>query len=207
MTSKRKILSDDDSSDSSNEFLVPAHKIDLTSSFFEKSKKKSSPQKKGNVGKNLADSSSENDDFEECEDQQISSTELLAQVMKNLENAKNQNLTGSNSESNDNAAGQSLSGESLKSKEQLLSQEINSLLLQGESQASTSQVDSAEEAGDNEEAAASEEKYSIPQEGVKIHLPGQNIIIDSKGSRKKQDLQVCFRLLIFFSSNYFECNF
>ena len=82
----------DDSSDSSDEFLVPPDKLDLDYSFFNNSVKKTnqkpSSSKKARVIE--SDSESSEDDFDYSNENNVSSAELLSQVLKNLESVNNQ---------------------------------------------------------------------------------------------------------------------
>ncbi|XP_016844179.1 DNA repair protein complementing XP-C cells homolog isoform X2 [Nasonia vitripennis] len=174
-------LSDDDSSDSSNEFLVPADKIDLSSSFFNQSAtKKPNPKKTRAIQSSPEDSDSE---FDYSNDNNVSSTELLAQVLKNLENAKNQSLTADTSQSE-----QSASKQASDSKGDDLSKQINDLLMQGESASTLAKADVQDENEAEDSKAEVKSEYTIPLKGVQIHLPGENVMFDRK-KKKERDLQ------------------
>ncbi|XP_063989217.1 DNA repair protein complementing XP-C cells homolog [Diachasmimorpha longicaudata] len=166
-------MSDDESSDSSDDYLVSPDKIDLSSEFFSQTTSKSNPNKAPTDYISSNDSS--DDDF--IEEDKKDSSELLAEVLKNLENAKN----------NPEAAIQSqkIPSPSKKSKQDL-ADEINDLLA-GESGLGSldPQTDEDDDVKPPEEAS----KYTIPQEGIAITLPGTEMLF---GRRKKRrvDLQV-----------------
>ena len=175
-------LSDDESSDSSNEFLVPADKIDLDSSFFKQPVKKPNPKKTPVVQRQISSDDSD-DDLEH--DNDVSSSELLAQVLKNLENAKNPFSKAETIQPQ--ASTSTVPNTGLEDSKNDLSKEISDLLLQGESETTLAKEDNYEDANKNSKEEA-KVKYDIPQEGVQIHLPGSNILYDRK-KKKQQDLQ------------------
>lgn len=177
-------LSDDESSDSSNEFLVPADKIDLSSSFFNQSAtKKPNPKKSRVIQSSPEDSDSE---FDYSNDNNVSSAELLSQVLKNLENAKNQIFAAETSQSEPSTS--KTAEQASDSKADDLSKQINDLLMQGES-ASTLATKAGQDDDEAEDSKAElKSDYTIPQKGVQIHLPGQNVMFDRK-KKKQQDLQ------------------
>ncbi|XP_011499898.1 PREDICTED: DNA repair protein complementing XP-C cells homolog [Ceratosolen solmsi marchali] len=171
-------LSDDESSDSSNEFLIPADQIDLDSSFFKQSVTNS------NLNKNtiVEESSEDSDDSDEFDFTNDKTIDYLSHILKNLENTKNQThedvanqLEPSTSKINNQ--------ESTDCKKDLAN-EITNLLLQGESKVTLSnQNDDAEDS-----KTETKEIYTIPQKGVQIHLPGENFLFDKK-RKKEEDLQ------------------
>lgn len=181
-------LSEDDSSDSSDEFLVPADKLDLDSSFFKQPVKK--PNQKTTTAKKArvieSDSEDSEDDFDYSNESNVSSAELLSQVLKNLENANNK-FSRSNKSNSEPSTSQDTNQSFTNDTNKNLSQEIDDLLSRGESQVATSTEDKE---SDNEEETKEDVKkeYVVPEKGVEIHFPGQNFISDKK-KKKQQDLQ------------------
>lgn len=185
-------LSEDDSSSdsSSNEFLVPPNKIDLSSSFFTETKKAAAAKPKPKRTRIVAKqpSSSDESDLDDLnEDDNVSSAELLAQVLKNLENSKNPgyvaNATGLSSGSSTSKA-----GEHAESKGEVdLSKQISDLLLQGESATTLAKEEDDEDQEERKDEDLKKE-HAIPEKGVQIHLPGQNFLLDKK-KKKQRDLQ------------------
>lgn len=179
--------SEEESSDSSSDFLVSCDKIDFNSSFFSKSAPKHNLTTKQSL---TVDSSeeSDNDDFN-CDDD-ANADQPFACIIKNLENAKNTTLQNVERDEFDSSAEVSDSKEKkdLKSTKVpnsgLLASEINDLLLQGESGAiaSTSHQSDDEE---NVDATETSSGYSIPKEGLTITLDS-NIISKRKTG---QDLE------------------
>lgn len=172
-------LSDDESSDSSDDFLVPAEKIDLDSTFFKtssiKNSSKSTPE--------IQPSSDDSDDDLDYSNDNVSSAELLAQVLKNFENAKAQT-----SIVNNNQPGTSADQAPLANQADDLSKEIHDLLLQGESQTKPSNKDSGNKTEHKDVETEVKSNYTIPETGIQIHLPGQNLLLDKK-KKKQRDLQ------------------
>ncbi|KAJ8676658.1 hypothetical protein QAD02_012445 [Eretmocerus hayati] len=176
-------LSDDESSDSSNEYLVPADKIDLNSSFFSSTAKK--VVSKNAQSQNLEDS---DEDFDCYDEENVSSAELLSQVLKNLENAKSSTYGASDSQQESSTSLRAAQNDPLVgSKEDQLAKEINDLLYQGESAASLAKHEK-DDGSEDESRPEHQKNYVIPQEGVKVHLPGENLVFDKK-KKKQQDLQ------------------
>jgi xeroderma pigmentosum group C-complementing protein len=169
-------LSDDESSNSSNEFLVPADQINLNSSFFKQSVH-SSNLEKSPVKQESSDDSDDSDEFDFTNDRNV---EFFSQVVKNLENTEKQSCEDVSSQeepSTSKAVGQ----DSTDFKSSDLANEINDLLLKGESAVTLSkQHDDPEDS-----KIETKEAYTIPQKGVQIHLPGENLLFNRK--RKKQD--------------------
>ncbi|XP_076236986.1 DNA repair protein complementing XP-C cells homolog [Calliopsis andreniformis] len=190
-------LSEDDSSDSSNEFLVDPEKINLNSSFF--------AEKKPKVKNARIESDTENESSDEdLEDvTQTSNIELFTQVLQNLENSQKFEQSNGNVEEEQSVATTSQKGrkkESEPKKETIrtaISNEINELLLQGENHANPpsrknlkEEVKDEENEEENEEATT--EEYSIPKEGIKITLPGTSLTLNRK-KKGSQDLKALIR--------------
>ena len=183
--------SDDESSDSSHEYLVEPGKLDFNSSFFQASTSKSKPPA---IAKNEYESSSDSDDeFVNDDDNKINSTALLAEVMKNLEKANN--VTSYNDE---NAITSDPSGTVQKSpkkeKKEVLSDEIANLLMQGESGVSSSSFTVREDDDDEEvEEAKPLVEYTIPKEGVNITLPGTSMMMFNRNKKRGVNLDEMLR--------------
>lgn len=137
--------SEDESSDSSCDFLVPAEKINLNSSFFrEKLVPKSNLKTPVKTIKTIKDSNSESEDEEEEELEDFKpedvdnaqSAQLFSQILSNLEkeksleNQRKQEFDSQNVTKNDSKE------ESTKNRG--LTSEISDLLLQGETSAAAS---------------------------------------------------------------------
>lgn len=183
--------SEDESSDSSNEFLVPASKIDLTSSFFSSPTSKptasTSKSPRVKVRSRIISSSSESDD--DITDTSASNADLLLEVMKNLEKLNNINVDPSASASSSSGLAPAVTK---SPKKQKLSTEIADLLLKHESglgsfdhQSDSSGSDAEHEVQKNQEKPPD---YSIPKEGVNITLPGTGLPVFNR-KRKKIDFE------------------
>ncbi|XP_043269191.1 DNA repair protein complementing XP-C cells homolog [Venturia canescens] len=164
------LSSDDESSDSSGaEYLIQPGKLNLESSFFKRSTSNTTKSSDTNKINEVSDSSDSDDDFH-CVDDEKDSATLLAEVMKNLENANKTNA--SIVENNVKEEKEGLKKESPKKEDKhVLSNEIANLLLQGET-GTSSFVPSSNE--DVEETKPLE--YTIPKEGVNIILPGTDMM-------------------------------
>ena len=130
--------SEEESSDSSDDFLIPADKINLNSSFFDEESASSSNLK---TAKNTIESSDSDED--ELEDVNIEgidngqSAELFSQILKNLEREKNlENLRLEQASSQHDTKDDSKGNKSSNSRG--LANDINELLLQGESAVASS---------------------------------------------------------------------
>ena len=176
-------LSEDDSSDSSNEFLVAPKKINFNSSFF------TEKNSKVNTVAVKTDTEEESTDDECLRDvSQASSIELFTQVLKNLESSQKLHQPDENAEKHQ-------SGDSPAShdKKKLIPEikeerrhstspnEINELLLRGESSAgSPRKMDLEETPVGNEDDEEGNTEYIIPKDGVKITLPGTSLMLNRK---------------------------
>ncbi|XP_014211733.1 DNA repair protein complementing XP-C cells [Copidosoma floridanum] len=176
-------MSDNDessSSDSSNEFLVPADKLDLSSAFFQvqpKCTNTSNPKQKKRPLVSYFKSSYDSDsDFE---DNQVSSAELLTQVLKNLEQSKSRHVQGTERELPTTVC--SLSAPQAKND---LSKEIDDLLIMGESQLGSSNRNVKVKEVKQEQITP---YWQIPEKGVQIHLPSESFMSNKK-KKKQQDL-------------------
>lgn len=173
-------LSDDESSDSSDEFLVAPEKINFNSSFFTK-------KSKVNLASATVEENNSTDDDEDLDDvSHGNSAELFSQVLKNLEITQK-----SESPTDDSVEPYSIAGVSTNTPKKLASSnEINDLLFQGESGLSHSYVSEPTDKKDEEPVAP--EEYSIPKEGVKITLPGTSLFLQRK-KRGGPDLKAILR--------------
>ncbi|XP_012286486.1 DNA repair protein complementing XP-C cells isoform X2 [Orussus abietinus] len=179
--------SDSESSDSSTEFLVSPSKINLSSSFF-------GSTAKPNLTVDTNDTSDESD--EDFIHDEATSAELLAQVVKNLENVQNieyaENSSGYESSFRSSQARTDPNESLVEVKGNILAEEIEDLLTRGESSVSTStnlkESKDVEKSLDEEKPPA---EYRIPQEGVKITLPSSELILGRR--RKHLDLETQLR--------------
>lgn len=189
------VSSDDESSDSSDDFLVPPDKINLNSTFFDSPVNKKSNQKKTKriIVPSDSDESSEDfispdhdeDDNDVGEEDQTDSAALLAEVMKNLEKANAQAVSWTRDETKKDPSPK-------KDKTKSLENEINDMLLQSESG-----LGSFEDQSDNEKEKKNNIKteepstsgYKIPKDGVDIVLPGTELIFNRRQRKKEIDLE------------------
>ncbi|XP_066600589.1 DNA repair protein complementing XP-C cells homolog [Prorops nasuta] len=193
-------LTDDESSDSSDDFLVPADKINLNSSFF----LQALPKPNLTELKEQSDESdlSDNTDDESVNDNENESgndskkkedenyTHCMMQVVKNLEASSNPfiiNKDKRNEELTTYAEKDSIP----KNHSNILSSEINDLLLQGEKglKLEDDDSDSSHEEDFND---ASTSEYSIPKEGVTVTLPGSGMMFNKK-KKKQIDLETILK--------------
>ncbi|XP_048269259.1 DNA repair protein complementing XP-C cells homolog isoform X2 [Bombus terrestris] len=189
-------LSEDDSSDSSNEFLVDPRKINLNSSFFAKKKPDAA------AVEDRIDTEDESTDDEDLEDvSQTDNIELFTQVLKNLEYSQKFKQNDDNIEKKESHSDHSILQEkeekALKVKKEVKdttsSNEINELLLQGEcSIGSLSKKGSEDAIIKNEEDTEPPNEYTIPKDGVKIVLPGTCLMINRK-KKGKPDLRAILK--------------
>ncbi|XP_015599337.1 DNA repair protein complementing XP-C cells homolog [Cephus cinctus] len=180
--------SDDESSSSSNEFLVSADKINFNSSFFDKPK----PNLKTESVVTSVDSE---DEFEDVNN--TNSAEVITQTLKNLENWEKHEIAARQQEGNDTKK----EDENKKaiSRSSLLSKEIEDLLLLGETPVTLSNYKvEHDDTGSNTDADMEESEaqqasdYIIPEGGVTITLPGNNIMFNRK-KRNRRDLETLLK--------------
>lgn len=178
--------SDDDSSDSSNDFAGITPKDELTASFFS-----IRPATKPNLVKHDSeDESSDDDNFASVPEN--NGIDVFSEVVKNLEASQRACV-------NDEEPKQHFSKDDstqVKTEKDSISDEINAVLLQGESRAHAFREDD-EDTNDEEkqeEDVKRPEDYTIPKEGVKITLPGTSMVFKKKtGSKKESDLAALLR--------------
>ncbi|OAD60084.1 DNA repair protein complementing XP-C cells like protein [Eufriesea mexicana] len=183
-------LSEDDSSDSSSDYLVDPDKINLSSNFF-------TEKPKAVTIKN--DSEDESTDDEDLDDvSQTNNIELFTQVLKNLEYSQKLEVNNEHTEKEQSHADYSISQkkeekvQKIKAKEQntTSSNEIDELLLQGES--SSSKKSSKHKIVKSDENIEPSNEYTIPKDGIKIILPGSSLITN-KRKKGKQDVKAILR--------------
>ncbi|XP_033216214.1 DNA repair protein complementing XP-C cells homolog isoform X3 [Belonocnema kinseyi] len=184
--------SDDESSGSSDDFLVPADKINLSSSFFdEKLNSHSNLKTAPNTGHS---SESDEDDAENVNVEDIDNTqaaELFSQILKNLQRQKGlENLRQEQSIAK-HGTKDVAQGESSKSRG--LANEIDQLLLQGESEMASTSFENNGEHEKKEESKLEISKYEIPKEGVQITLAGETKRMILERKKKKTDLETLLK--------------
>lgn len=186
--------SDDDSSDSSNDFAGITPKDGLTASFFS-----IKPVTKPNLVNSKDDSEGESSDDENFASvPENNGIELFSEVVKNLEASQrayvNDEEPKQHSSKDDNM--QIIKEVKTGKKGKNISDEINAVLLQGESGAHAFREDDEDPSDEEEqeEELARPEDYTIPKEGVKITLPGTSMVFKKKtGSKKESDLAALLR--------------
>lgn len=187
--------SDDDSSDSSNDFAGITPKDELTASFFS-----IKPAARPNLVKHDSeDESSDDEHFASVPES--NDIELFSEVVKNLEATQRTCV-------NDEEPRQHFSKDDsmqvdkevkMERRRKNISDEINAVLLQGESGAHAFREDDEDDEDTDDEQKQEEdvkrpEDYTIPKEGVKITLPGTSMIFKKKpGSKKESDLAALLR--------------
>lgn len=185
-------LSEDDSSDSSNEFLVDPEKINLNSTFFRHG------QSNENSGAPENDTDDETSEDGDLEDVNRSNIELFTEVLKNLESTRK--LEFNNDDIKTEQTVTDLPQQKKKGKIQVTnelnpasSNEITELLLQGESVVdSPARKKLKQESVKEEDDAEDTPEYSIPKDGVKITLPGTSIMLKRK-KKGSEDLKTILR--------------
>ncbi|XP_024879612.1 DNA repair protein complementing XP-C cells homolog [Temnothorax curvispinosus] len=187
--------SDDDSSDSSNDFAGITPKDELTASFFS-----IKPATKPNLVKHDSeDESSDDDNFASVPEN--NDIELFSEVVKNLEASQKAHVNDEEPKqhsSKDDSIRQNKEVK-IEKKRKNISDEINAVLLQGESGAHAFRKDDEDDEDTNDEEEQEEdvkrpEDYTIPKEGVKITLPGTSVLFKKKtGSKKESDLTALLR--------------
>nr|XP_033330317.1 DNA repair protein complementing XP-C cells homolog isoform X1 [Megalopta genalis] len=202
-------LSEDDSSDSSNEFLVNPEKINLNSTFFQdKQPKINSYAPESDTG----DESSEDDDLENVN--QSNNIELFTEVLKNLESTQKLELELNDGDikeehtiSNSSVPQKKKGKVQIKELDAASSNEITELLLQGETNTDCStekkhkQTTVKEE--DDTENVEDMPEYTIPKDGVKIILPGTSIMLKKK-KKGGQDLKTILKKQLRTNQVYIE---
>ncbi|XP_012229942.1 DNA repair protein complementing XP-C cells [Linepithema humile] len=180
--------SDDDSSDSSNDFTGITPNDELTASFFT-----IKPATKTNLNlkeDSSEDESSDNDNFTNVPEN--NGIELFSEVVKNLEASQKTYINDEKQHSsNDNL--QNI--KTVNVKKNNISDEINAVLLQGET--GIHALPENDEDTDNEEKKEEDVKrpddYTIPKEGIKITLPGTSVFKKKTSSKKESDLAAILR--------------
>jgi len=186
--------SDDDSSDSSDDFAGITPRDELTASFF--SIKPATSSKPAVVRSENENESSDDDNFTSVLEN--NGIELFSEVVKNLEASQRILVREHESKQNafENDTLQDIKRVKTEKKGRNISDEINAVLLEGESGAHAFHEDDRE--ADNNDVKESGEverpnDYSIPKDGVKITLPGTNIFLKKKLGRKESDLAAILR--------------
>lgn len=182
--------SNDDSSDSSNDFTGITPKDELTASFFS-----IKPTIKPNLVNSRGyseDESSDDDNFTTVEN----GIDLFSEVVKNLEASQKAPVNNEKLQqySKDDKL-ENIKRVKIEKKKDNISDEINAVLLQGESKTHTFCDDeSTDEEKKEEEEVKRPDDYTIPKEGVKITLPDTCMVFKKKTSSKKEtDLTALLR--------------
>lgn len=189
--------SDDDSSDSSNDFTGITPKDELTASFFT-----IKPAIKTNLANSKEYSSedeSSNDDDNFTSVSENNGIELFSEVVKNLEASQKTYV-------NDEKSKQHSSNINLQDikivnvKKNNISDEINAVLLQGESgihalreNENENENDDTDDEEKKEEDVKRPDNYTIPKEGIKITLPSTSIFKKKTSTKKESDLAAILR--------------
>lgn len=184
--------SDDDSSDSSNDFTGITPKDELTASFFS-----IKPAIKSNLVNSKScseDDSSDDDNFTTVEND----INLFSEVVKNLEASQRTLVNDEKSQQHHSKDDKSQDIKKIKieKRNNNISDEINAVLLQGENKTRMFHDDEStdEEEKKEEEDVKRPDDYTIPKEGVKITLPGTSMLFKRKtGSKKETDLTALLR--------------
>ncbi|KAG5311543.1 XPC protein, partial [Acromyrmex insinuator] len=184
--------SDDDSSDSSNDFAGITPKDELTASFFSVN-----PVTKPNLvdsKDNSEDESSDDENFASVPEN--NSIELFSEVVKNLEASQRASVNDEEPKQHFSKYDSTDVMKEIKiEKKKNISDEINAVLLQGESGTQAFREDD-EDTNDDEkqEDVKRPEDYTIPQEGIQITLPGMSMVFKKKTANKKEsDLAALLR--------------
>ena len=120
-------------------------------------------------------SDNSDDDLNDYNNNNVSSSELFAKILENIGSVENRTREFEISQPQASVSSASTD----------LYTEINDLLLQGESEATLLKQDSNE---DDDSRQESKEKGGIPEGGIKIYIPGKDLVSDRK-IKKQQDLQ------------------
>ncbi|XP_015121057.1 DNA repair protein complementing XP-C cells homolog [Diachasma alloeum] len=161
-------MGDDESSDSSDDYLLSPDKIDLDSEFFSQATSKIASNKApaGYISSN----DSSDDDF--IEEERKDSSVLLAEVLRHLEETKS---------SPGVSALPPKAAPSPEKKTKLeLADEINHLLA-GES--GLGSFDTQTDEDDDDKPPEGVSKYTIPKEGIAITLPGTELLFNRRKKR------------------------
>ncbi|KYM79844.1 DNA repair protein complementing XP-C cells like protein [Atta colombica] len=185
--------SDDDSSDSSNDFAGITPKDELTASFFSVK-----PVTKPNLvdsKDNSEDESSDDENFASISEN--NSIELFSEVVKNLEASQRASINDEEPKQHFSKYNSTHVTKEIKTeKKKNISDEINAVLLQGESGTQAFREDDEDTNDDEkqEEDVKRPEDYTIPKEGIQITLPGTSMIFKKKTANKKEsDLAALLR--------------
>ncbi|KYM95509.1 DNA repair protein complementing XP-C cells like protein [Cyphomyrmex costatus] len=190
--------SDDDSSDSSNDFAGITPKDELTASFFA-----IKPVTKPNLvdsKDNSEDESSNDENFASVPEN--NSIELFSEVVKNLEASQRASVNDEEPKQHFSKYDSTQVTRKVKTeKKKNISDEINAVLLQGESgihafcknDEDTNDEDTNDDEKQKEDVKRPED-YAIPKEGVQITLPGTSMIFKKKTANKREsDLAALLR--------------
>ena len=184
-------LSEDDTSDSSDE-----HFIDL-----KKSNSNSRESLKPNVTSSdsgTEDESTGDEDFNDVD--QASNIELFTQVLKNLEYSQKLEINDEKTEKEPSTSNCLLPPKNegkiqkLKTEPQDTSfNEITELLLQGESSTVSPSKKKLVNTPVKTEDTEAPTEYTIPKDGVKITLPGTSLVFNKKKKKGGQDIKAILR--------------
>ncbi|KYN28880.1 PREDICTED: DNA repair protein complementing XP-C cells homolog [Trachymyrmex cornetzi] len=185
--------SDDDSSDSSNDFAGITPKDELTASFF--SVKSVTKPNLIDWKDNSEDESSDDENFASVPEN--NSIELFSEVVKNLEASQRASVNDEEPEQHFSKYDSTHVTKEIKiEKKKNISDEINAVLLQGESGTQAFREDDEDTNDDEkqEEDVKRPEDYTIPKEGVQITLPGTSMVFKKKTANKREsDLAALLR--------------
>ncbi|KAG5336450.1 XPC protein, partial [Acromyrmex charruanus] len=185
--------SDDDSSDSSNDFAGITPKDELTASFFSV-KPVTKPNLVGSKD-NSEDESSDDENFASVPEN--NSIELFSEVVKNLEASQRAYVNDEEPKQHFSKYDSTHVTKEIKTeKKKNISDEINAVLLQGESGTQAFREDDEDTNDDEkqEEDVKRPEDYTIPKEGIQITLPGMSMVFKKKTANKKEsDLAALLR--------------
>ncbi|XP_053989159.1 DNA repair protein complementing XP-C cells homolog [Hylaeus volcanicus] len=181
-------LSEDDSSDSNDDFRVNSEKITASCSFFEKKPKSSS------ASSDTKDESSDEEDLEDVNG--ASNIELFAQVLKNLEISQQFQLNNDNVKKEQSFLDPSVPqrkeekghGLKIEGKDAASSNEINELLLLGENVTGSPDKNDSRNTSIKEDTVDATE-YTIPKDGIEIILPGTSSMLNNKKKNGGQSLK------------------
>ncbi|XP_054016755.1 DNA repair protein complementing XP-C cells homolog [Hylaeus anthracinus] len=181
-------LSEDDSSDSNDDFRVNSEKITASCSFFEKKPKSFF------ASSDTKDESSDEEDLEDVNG--ASNIELFAQVLKNLEISQQFQLNNDNVKKEQSFLDPSVPqrkeekghGLKIEGKDAASSNEINELLLLGENVTGSPDKNDSRNTSIKEDTVDATE-YTIPKDGIEIILPGTSSMLNNKKKNGGQSLK------------------
>lgn len=177
--------SDDNSSDSSNDFAGITPKDELSANFFS-----IKPAVKSNlVDSKSEDESSDEDDFTNVSDN--NGIELFSEVVKNLEASQKTHVIDQESQNLKDNSLQEIKAIKTDKRKKDISDEIKAVLLQGESSAFCENDKDTDEEEKKEDVKRPVD-YVIPKEGINITLPG-TAIFKKKPGKKETDLAALLR--------------